>query len=516
MIQRSISKRTTMRLLPDAGLPITVRYANPSTAGQRARLVRTQTRLRAVHFSPEDDTALKLLQSVRQSLPWTALHRNNHRRRRVTVRTQSRHVSGTCSRSKGCRHAAVRCGTTPAACWVATARTALLARLHLPVTCVAQAAFQARHGSDLLYLRGVRLLCRRERAALRAAELEPADREVFSPRPHNTLSLQAYSSFRTVSLCRVFAGFTSCLPALPTGLREVTFDSGPGLRPAPSMLPNSMDSDEEEVTQLDLRHLTALTRLTLVRLKQSLCDGLLGTRRDGPARLPPQLETLRAVEPASPGGHPSLVNLGDMLRWSRPALPPACFPALHVRADEVICGPVQPWPAHVEPALPREIRIQTRCLSLSPPGSRPLKVHRYEPSDSGSEIGWYTAADAQRVHPVAALCAMLRSLPAGVRELGLMFAKQQPLRLQLQWHLNSWMHSHGAQTCRHEVSFESSADVADSIRQTGAGHGMSVQVVADGGDYCVTLSRILSGAAAVQKASPATAVCHACMQELWS
>jgi len=43
---------------------VTVRFARPSTAEQRARLVRTQCRLRGIHFSPEDDRALKMLKSV--------------------------------------------------------------------------------------------------------------------------------------------------------------------------------------------------------------------------------------------------------------------------------------------------------------------------------------------------------------------------------------------------------------------------------------------------------------------
>ena len=48
---------------------------------------------------------------------------------------------------------------------------------------------------------------------------------------------------------------------------------------------------------VDLRHLTALTRLTLVRLTPAVLEaGLLGCRSEGDTRLPPRLDTLRLVE----------------------------------------------------------------------------------------------------------------------------------------------------------------------------------------------------------------------------
>ena len=52
-----------------AETPVTVRFARPSTAEQRAWLLRTPLRLRGVHFNRQDRYAAKLLRLVRHTLP---------------------------------------------------------------------------------------------------------------------------------------------------------------------------------------------------------------------------------------------------------------------------------------------------------------------------------------------------------------------------------------------------------------------------------------------------------------
>ena len=328
----------------------------------------------------------------------------------------------------------------------------------------------------------------------------------------------AFGSLRAVSLCRVLADYVSHLPAFPAGLLELTLDGGPGRMTLPSQLHRNLRDDDEckfSPDSLDLRHLAALERLTLVRLTSKLCQSLLGMRERGPrgvARLPPQLQTLRVVELGCPAGAPGQVNLNAMLRWCRPALPPARIPVLHVCADEVICGPLQPWPTHAEPAIPETIRVRTRCLSLGAPGSKWYNMVRMEDGDSGTELSWYTAPDAQRVHPLAALAMMLRSLPVGVAELSLAFAAQQPLRLRLQWHMGCWEHrQHGLRTCGHDVVFATAADLAHSMRQLAGRHGLSMRVVDVGDDECVIFSRVTN---AVVEYESSSATCRACMAEL--
>jgi len=327
--------------------------------------------------------------------------------------------------------------------------------------------------------------------------------------------MEAYSSLRAVSLSRVLADYTSYLPAFPACLVELTLDGGPGLLTLPSQSANVADSGEREFTanSLDLRHLAAVQQLTLVRLTSQLCSWLLGTRERGPrclARLPPQLRVLSVVEP--PGGCPSQIDLGVMLRWCRPSLPPACVPVLHVHADEVLCGPLQLWPADAEPAIPKAIRVQTQCLSLGAPGSKSFSMARMQEGDCSSELSWHTEPDAQRVHPLAALVMMLRSLPIGVAELSLAFAARQPLRLRLQWHMGCWEHrQHGSQTCGHDLVFATAADLAQSMRQLAGTNGLSMQVVTDGDYKCVVFSRLAD--AVVAHESCAT-TCSACMADL--
>lgn len=48
-------------------MAVTVRFAHPSTPEQRSWLAQTSLRLRGVHFSPLDDKALTLLQTVRRT-----------------------------------------------------------------------------------------------------------------------------------------------------------------------------------------------------------------------------------------------------------------------------------------------------------------------------------------------------------------------------------------------------------------------------------------------------------------
>ncbi len=65
---RMCSIALTSTSLPVAGMPIAVHFLQPPTPAQRALLLVTPLPLHGIHFSPSDNAALKLLQSVRRCL----------------------------------------------------------------------------------------------------------------------------------------------------------------------------------------------------------------------------------------------------------------------------------------------------------------------------------------------------------------------------------------------------------------------------------------------------------------
>ena len=372
---------------------------------------------------------------------------------------------------------------------------------------VSQEDFPRLHGRHLRDLRGLRCPLRHSGDGVVVRGWEAMDWDVFAaaPRRRESPGLAGYTGLRTLALCQVldsFAPWAMPLPALPASLRDLTLDSGP------DRVVNLSGASRDVV---DLRHLTALTRLTLVRLTPAVVwAGLLGCRvAAGTARLPPRLDTLRVLEPAADpddedGDAGRCINLGMMLRSRPPSLPPARFPTLCLRADHILCGYLEPWPAQPAPALPGAVRLRTRCLSLSPPGCKPLP----EAADDGggcrsmiSQYGlrWFTPRDAVPVHPVEALCETVRSLPPGVEELGLGFADRQPLRLRLQLHVGVAVHdtSGGAAEACRQVSFTTATELADAVRQRAAACGVSCTLMADGDVEYVLMSRLTGAAAAV-------------------
>ncbi len=401
--------------------------------------------------------------------------------------------------------------------------------------------FHARHGSHLAELQGVRLPSYEELDAEAAAAYAPQDYAVCGDMLHEAFDLGGYGALRALALCRVRGdcGPTyNTLPQLPVGLQELTLDGGPGelsassprqnlspgINPNPNPHPNPdpnpglpagaiEDGDDDDERGIDLQHLTALTRLTLVGMTARLLwDGLGSRGSGGSARLPPSLQTLSVVEPpADPTGTgASRISLALMLRSSPPALPPAGIPLLHVRADEVVCGHLQRWPADArEPALPWAIRVQTQCLSLSLPCVELVRDDDPFASDRASGRD-HVASNAHSVRPVEALCEMLSGMPAGVEEIGLGFADdRQPLRLRLRLRLPS---DPSAQPSYDEVSFASADELANSVQHLAGDYDLRIRVVRDRHDDYVLVCRRARYRAAKQQGC--AALCADCMAEM--
>jgi len=328
-------------------------------------------------------------------------------------------------------------------------------------------------------------------------------------------SLEGYRSLRALLLCNVpgVRGlFDDGVPKLPPDLLELTLNGGPEQRLLASSFDPNPGPRDMPFRGVDLSALTAVTRLTLLGMTAPLLwGGLLGTGREVKCdddRVPPTLRTLRVVEPAETADATSRIGLALMLRSSPPALPPARIPLLHVRADKVVCGHLQRWPAVPEPALPKAIWIQTQCLSLGLPGSE--LICNISPVASDHACGRRRRADARSVHPLIALCETLRSMPAGIEEIGVGFAdSRQPLRLRLRL---SSLPSVQPCTCSDEVSFATAAELADCMQQHAGEYGLSIRVVQESGDDYVVVCIPGNDKAAEQQACLAS--CVECLAEL--
>ncbi len=333
-----------------------------------------------------------------------------------------------------------------------------------------QDELQARHGSFLVDLHGLRLLSLAEMEAGagydNVEDYEEAD-EVADDWQYEGFSLDGYSSLTHLSLCRVRGDLTAGherMPALPAGLWELTLDSG---TPAPPV--DGHGGAEHRPRDLELRHLTALTRLTLVSLTSALVnEELLGYPYDsgaGPPRFPPRLRVLSLREPASDGGSASRISLRYVLSTVRAVPPPAHLPVLHVKTDEVRCCPSDLWPQLSDIALPESLHVQTRRLTMSL--FRALR-------SAGREVfflrmGRLTPAEISSVRPAEALCQLLRSMPACVKEFGLGCPDRQSLCLRLEWYVYS---AAPAKTYHHEVSYTTAADLAASLQQLASEYGL--------------------------------------------
>jgi len=142
----------------------------------------------------------------------------------------------------------------------------------------AQEELQSRHGSHLAELQGVRLLPYAEKAAAAAAAHGLDDREADAESRLGRFSLESYCGLRRLSLCQVRDDLVSRhgrLPVLPAGLQELTLEQPPADSDGDSV--ESEDFEAHAPKNLDMRHLTALTQLTLVRMTSALLtDELVG------------------------------------------------------------------------------------------------------------------------------------------------------------------------------------------------------------------------------------------------
>jgi len=332
-------------------------------------------------------------------------------------------------------------------------------------------------------IRGVRMLSYAERAADAAAAYDAGERCYH--RLGGCYSLEGCSGLRRLSLCRVRGDLTprySYLPALPLGLQELTLDSRP---PEPPL-----DGDDRP-ENLDLRHLTALTKLTLFRmttalLKQELLSGSEGELE--PARFPPRLRVLSLCEPACSDAGASLAYLSVMLRMIVRMPGPAHLPVLHVRADKVKCWLGELWPSLSGTGPPEHVRIQTRCLSMIWCRA-PHHVGNIVCSDSR---GGLAPDETLSVQPAEALCQLLRSMPLCVTELSLGCVDRRPLCLRLEVYTRTASQG-DAQSDIHEASYATAADLADSLQQLAGEQGCSVRLRVEDQDTCVVVSRLIHG-----------------------
>ena len=264
---------------------------------------------------------------------------------------------------------------------------------------------------------------------------------------------------RRLSLCRVRGDLTypyGRMPALPAGLQELTLDSGPAGEPPADGGEGLRDRPTEG---LDLRHLPALTRLTLVSLTSALLSESLlgypyGTGAD-PPRFPPRLRVLSLREPACASGKAISVYLSWVLHAMRAAPPLAGLPVLHVRADTVKCWPSELWHPLSDTGLPGSFRIQTQRLCLSMLAALRCAGHAVR----GQMMCGLTPDETLLVRPAEALCQLLRSMPLCVKEFGLGCVAQQPLCLQLEWYVHRAARAaQPCQPCHVEASFATAGD----------------------------------------------------------
>ena len=360
-----------------------------------------------------------------------------------------------------------------------------------------QDEFRARHGSCLVELRGLRLLSLAEMgagAAFVVDDDEAAD-EAVNDAQHARYTLEGYSGLRHLSLCRVRgdleAGYEH-MPALPAGLQELTLDSGPARPPA-----GGDGAAEHRPRGLDLRHLTALTRLTLVALTAALLsEDLLGPSNSwgpGQLRLPPWLRVLSLREPGCAGGEASSVYLSRVLHTMREAPPPVRLPALHVRAITVQCCPLELWSPLSDTGLPESFRVQTQHLCLSMTAALRWAGHAV----CGHRMGGLTPDETSSVRPAEALCQLLGSMPFCVKDFGLGCIDRQPLCLRLEWCIRSAARVQ-PRPCHHEVSYATAADLADSLQPLADEYGLCVRVNVEDGDDYVVVSRVANAANAAR------------------
>ena len=233
--------------------------------------------------------------------------------------------------------------------------------------------------------------------------------------------------------------------------------------------------------ELDLRHLTQLTGLTLVRCCGRLADGfecLLRPSRGGPLALPASLAGLTVVEPISHGGLRSSEPMSAV--WDCDVVPlllqAADVPTVHVRSDVVSCClghrelPDDPSPG-----------FDGRQRGAPVSGACRIETQRIV-------LDLWTKAASRRDQPVLAeeLCRFFGTAPAARDFVLMTLDEQRPLQLGLVWNPSALTDVAAWQPASVYVSLR---DLALSMHPFANAHGIRVSVGQADGRDAVLMSR---------------------------
>ena len=230
--------------------------------------------------------------------------------------------------------------------------------------------------------------------------------------------------------------------------------------------------------ELDLRHLTQLTSLTLIRCSGSLatgCECLLRPSRREPPPLPARLATLTVVEPGRSAlcSSEPMSAVWDCDLW--PLLRDVDVPAVHVRSAVVSC-----------------------CLGqYDKDGSQGAVYRRRRGAASWTcrvetqriVVDLWTKTGSRRSEPLIAeeLCRFFATEPTRRDFVLMALDAQRPLQLGLVWNPCAW---EDVAAWLPASVFVALADLARSMQPFAGAHGISVRVGCVEGREAVFMSRL--------------------------